>query len=478
MSDATQVLDNEELLSPLRQHYESLKHSSLANLFDADPQRFQTFLVTCGDLHIDFSKHFINEKIREDLCALATAAGLSDAIEALFSGEKVNNTEKRAALHSALRAPSQEQPEELRDAIANAQKAMFEIAAKINQGEWLGFSGKPITDIVNIGIGGSDLGPAMAVQALQSYQTNKDLKFHFVSNIDPTDVSLTFAECDPETTLFIVASKTFTTLETLSNANTARKWLLAAYDNNVESVANHFLAISTNKEKVTEFGINEKNILTMWDWVGGRYSIWSTIGLPLCAAIGEEQFKAFLDGAYQLDQHLKTTDLENNAPVQLALLSIWYSEFFGAQSHGVLCYEHFLDKFPDYLQQLDMESNGKSVTKSGKPVASYTGIPVWGNVGSNSQHSFHQLLHQGRTLVPVDFIVGVNSCNPQGNQHQDLFSNCLAQSQALMLGRNDDQIREELAAQGLSQEEQERLIPHKRIEGNKPSTTILYPKLT
>lgn len=470
-------LCDQSLLNELSEERAFFNKHTLRELFAQDPQRFQHFTVSCADLMIDFSKNKLRKETLQYLTTLATSADLQKKQNSLFKGELFNQTEQRAALHSALRAPLSQRPAELASQIEEAQQRLFAFAAKINDGAWRGHTAKPIQSIVNIGIGGSDLGPAMTVAALGAYHKNPDLSFHFVSNIDPTDIQTTLAQCNPETTLFIIASKTFTTLETLSNANAARQWFLnsGAEESHIKQ---HFVAISTSEDRVVEFGIARENMFPMWDWVGGRYSIWSAIGLPLCIAIGEQQFKAFLDGAYQVDCHFLKAPPAANAPVIMALLSIWYSEFFNVQSHGILCYEHYLDKFPDYLQQLDMESNGKQVTFAGKNTDYNTGIPVWGNVGSNSQHSFHQLLHQGTITVPVDFIVGVNACHPCNDLHEQLYANCLAQSQALMKGRNAEEVAQEMRATGCNEEEIKRLTPHKLIPGNKPSTTIVYPKLS
>ena len=471
------VLTDTSLVAPLQKERDTLSKTPLRSLFAASPNRFDQFRVTCADLTLDFSKHRITSNTRSLLVALAQAANLKQKQADLFGGKTFNQTEGRAALHSALRAPAGKRPESVSAVIEDTLKKMVAFAGKINSGTWKGHTGKTINTVVNIGIGGSDLGPAMAVNALSAYRENPQLEFHFVSNIDPTDVQTTLKQCDPETTLFIVASKTFTTLETLSNANAARDWFITRTKAE-DGIGKHFVAISTNLEKVKAFGIEAENIFPMWDWVGGRYSIWSAIGLPLCIALGESGFKAFLEGGHRVDEHFANADLEHNAPVLMALLSIWYAEFFDVQSHGILCYEDYLDHFPDYLQQLDMESNGKRVTFAGKPVSYHTGIPVWGNVGSNSQHSFHQLLHQGTITVPVDFIVGINSCNPCGEQQGQLYANCLAQSQALMQGRSLEEVEAELREQGLSEKQIQALAPHKVVPGNKPSTTIVYPQLT
>ena len=470
-------LQSASLRQALAKEKDLLARQHLRTLFAADPQRFDCFYVKCADLDCDFSKHLINESTVNLLASLAEESNLSARRRALFRGDPINSTEGRAALHSALRAPADQRPTALAELIENTQQQMFALADQINGGTQRGYTGKAIDTIVNVGIGGSDLGPAMSVYALNAYWAKPSLSFHFVSNIDPTDIQTTLQHCDPETTLFIIASKTFTTLETLSNAKAARTWFLA-HGGSEAAIEQHFVAISTNQEKVTAFGIAEHNIFPMWDWVGGRYSIWSAIGLPLCIALGPQGFQAFLDGAYQVDQHFMNSETSKNAPVMMALLSIWYAEFFNVQSHGILCYEDYLDQFPDYLQQLDMESNGKQVCFDGSPVSYKTGIPVWGNVGSNSQHSFHQLLHQGTIHVPVDFIVGVNSCNPCGEQQAQLYANCLAQSQALMQGRSLEEVTAELRSQGLDEDQIQQLAPHKVIPGNKPSTTIVYPKLT
>ncbi len=471
------VLSNQSLIDNLGKARDQLAPLSLRTLFDSDPERFRRFHTQCADLTLDFSKHRIDQNALSLLAELARESGLAERREALFRGDKINTTENRAALHSALRAPASERPAEVAQAIDAVREKMFRFSGLINDNQWTGYSGQPLTDIVNIGIGGSDLGPAMTVKALSAYKKNPALSFHFVSNIDPTDIHTTLEQCRPETTLFIVASKTFTTLETLSNAHAARQWFLAKAGEE-KHIEKHFAAISTNLSEVSAFGIAADNIFPMWDWVGGRYSVWSAIGLPLCIALGPEGFSDFLDGAYRVDRHFRESEPENNAPVLLALLSVWYAEFFGVRSHGILCYEHYLDRFPDYLQQLDMESNGKRVRFDGTEVTYQTGLPLWGNTGSNSQHSFHQLFHQGTVQVPVDFIVGVNSCNPVGNQHQQLYANCLAQSQALMKGRTREEVEKELENQGMNKDQIAALAPHKVIPGNKPSSTIVYPRFT
>lgn len=478
MEEQIAALNNPDLTSPIKSDYERLSRLTVNDLFINDQSRFENFFVQCGDLKIDFSKNKIDLESLHHLCVLAKKSQLKQQQNALFSGSKINNTEERSALHTAFRAPLSEIPAEFSEDVSKATAQLKAIADKISSGEWKGYTNKTIQNVVNIGIGGSDLGPAMTVKALDFYKTNKQLNLHFVSNIDPSDIQTTLAQCNPETTLFIVASKTFTTLETLSNANAAKAWLISQANHKDNVIEKHFVAISTNEKLVKEFGIAETNILPMWDWIGGRYSIWSTIGLSLCIAIGSKQFDQFLEGANKVDEHFKNAQLDKNAPVIMALLSIWYSEYFSTDSHCVLCYDHYLKSFPDYLQQLDMESNGKRVTKQGRPVSHKTGIPVWGGTGSNSQHSFHQLFHQGTSTIPTDFLVGVNSCNPIENQQALLFSNCLAQSQALMLGRQSNQVQEELENQNLNSSEIKALAPHKIIPGDKPSTTIVYEKLS
>lgn len=469
------AMENQALVARLQQHRTRLQEAGLPNLFCSEPNRFEQFHVRAAGLLADYSKNHIDGASRQDLILLAQEAGVSDAITALFSGKPVNHTEKRMALHTALRLHDDELPKDIAaDAIAVRRK-MLAVADQVGSGQWLGHSGKPVDTIVNIGVGGSDLGPMMAVHALQDFRRS-GLTFHFVSNIDPAHISLVLEQCDPDTTLFIVASKTFTTLETLSNANTARDWVIAHAG--TAAVSRHFLAVSVNVEATTRFGIDADNVFPMWDWVGGRYSLWSAIGLSIAMAIGASAFEAFLEGGRTMDEHFRTAPLDHNMPVMHALLGVWHVNILGCQSQAIICYDENLLHFPAYLQQLDMESNGKSVQRNGCPVSWQTGAALWGGVGTNTQHSFHQLFHQGTPLIPVDFLAPLRSHHPVGTQHDQLFSNCLAQAQALMQGRDLASIEADMRAKGISEADIALVAPHRVIPGNKPSTIIVYDRMS
>ena len=471
------VLANESVVNPLKDEKSGFKDITLRDLFEQDRNRFNQFSTHVGDILFDYSKNHLKASTLERLCELAEAANLTQAIEALFNGEPVNFTEGRAAHHTALRTPHTAIDETKGKLINDCHQQMKQFVSAIESGEWTGYSGEAIKTVINIGIGGSDLGPAMAVNALRHTRPTSPLSFHFVSNIDPSQLLDALEQSDPATTLFIVASKTFTTMETLQNAMQAKQWLLRAAGEPAV-IQQHFVAVTANIAKAEDFGINNANVFPMWDWVGGRYSIWSSIGLPLMLAIGEEGFEEFLHGGHLIDNHFRSAPLEKNVPVLMGLISIWYSHFFGTASHAVIPYEHYLQLFPNYLQQLDMESNGKSCARNGIKTPWNTGVPIWGGAGSNTQHSFHQLFHQGTTTVPLDFIVGTKSPNPLGNQHDYLYANCLAQSRALMQGKNYNECMEELLKSGMSESEAVALAPHKVIEGNKPSNTLVYPLLT
>lgn len=460
----------------LQAHQRRLQSLGLTALFRTDPNRFQHFSAMCGDLLLDYSKNFIDQDSLQALLGLTESSKLQSAIDAMFAGEPINNTEQRPVLHTALRSKNPKLPFGIHTDIARAKEKMYALADQLQRGALLGHTGKPINTVVNIGVGGSDLGPAMAVEALSSYRSN-NARFVFVSNIDPVSISCTLDSCDVETTLFIICSKTFTTLETLSNAQAARNWFVEKADNE-QAISQHFFAVSTNLEAAAQFGIPEQNLFPMWDWVGGRYSLWSAIGLSIALAIGRDNFEAFLAGGNTMDEHFRTTDFKNNMPVIMALLGIWHADYFGAQSQALICYEQHLSQFPAYLQQLDMESNGKSVQINGEPVDYATGSILWGGVGTNTQHSFHQLIHQGCHLIPVDFIVGAQSTNPVANQQANLFSNCLAQSQAMMNGRSQLSLFEQMISEGKTNEEAQFLAKHRAIEGNKPSNVLVYPLLT
>lgn len=467
---------NPILTDSLQAHKQRLTAESLMDLFQSNPNRFTEFSTSCEELLLDYSKNFVDEASLTELVGLAESRELHAKTEAMFRGDIINNTEHRAVLHTALRNRGSELDADTAELINNTRSRMLALAKKLESGELVGYTGKTIDTVVNIGVGGSDLGPAMAVEALEKYHSSATA-FLFVSNIDPVHISRALPCCDPETTLFIICSKTFTTLETLANAQAARSWFLEQTGNE-EAIAQHFLAVSTNLEAAAAFGIPEENLFPMWDWVGGRYSLWSAIGLTIALAIGPEQFEAFLAGGRTMDDHFRNTPFRENMPVLMALLGVWHSDYFNAQSQALLCYDQNLSLFPAYLQQLDMESNGKSVSFSGEPLDYATGAILWGGVGTNTQHSFHQLLHQGSHFIPVDFIVGARSTDPVADQQTSLYSNCLAQSQALMQGRAEASLIEEMLAQGKSQEEAAFLAKHRFVQGNKPSNTLVYPVLT
>lgn len=398
----------------------------------------------------------------------------------MLSGEPINSTEGRSVLHTALRnrsnTPVLVDGKDVMPEVNRVLEQMERFSEQIRSGEWKGYSGKRITDVVNIGIGGSNLGPYMACEALGKYQS-PDMRVHFVSNVDATHMVETLKPLDPETTLFIVASKTFTTQETITNAHAARTWCLESLKDE-QAIARHFVAVSTNTDAVAAFGIDTDNMFVFWDWVGGRYSLWSAIGLPIAIAVGMDGFYQLLDGAHAMDEHFRRADLEQNMPVIMALLGVWYANFAGAATHAVLPYDQYLRLLPDYLQQADMESNGKRVTKEGQPVDYTTGPVLWGMAGTDGQHAFYQLIHQGTQMIPADFIVPAESHNEQGDQHEKLLANCLAQTEALMMGKTEQEARAELESSGLSNERVEELLPHKQFPGNSPTNTILIDKLT
>lgn len=465
----------------LEAHSKEMGDIHMRELFDVDSNRFQNFSLKFDKILFDFSKNIINDSTVELLTKLAHGCNLRDSINNMFKGEKINSTENRAVLHTALRNFSDKQVKvddwDVMPKVKTVRKQMQEFCNSVHEGKYLGFTGRRFTDIVNIGIGGSDLGPRMVCRALTPY-SRAGVKVHFVSNIDGTDISDTLAKLNPETTLFIIASKTFTTQETLTNANTAKQWFLSKKGVHSRDVAKHFVALSTNEGKCKEFGIDPKNMFGFWDWVGGRYSLWSAIGLSIALYIGYDNFEELLRGAYEADIHFQNAELHLNIPVVMALLGIWYSNFFGAESYAVIPYEQYLEKLPEFLQQLDMESNGKTIQKNGEVVDHLTGQIVWGTAGTNSQHSFFQLIHQGTRLIPVDFIGACKSHNPAGDHHNKLMSNFFAQTEALMKGKTVEEAFEELQAEGKSMKEIEALLPHKIFAGNKPTNTFLYDKLT
>lgn len=452
----------------------------LRKLFKEDPGRAEKFSVSFDDIFLDYSKNLIDENVMKTLFSLAEEAGLKEGIAAMFRGEKINETEKRAVLHTALRDfsddPVMVDGHNVKEDIRRVQNRMKTFADKVSNKKWLGFSGKPVTDIVNIGIGGSDLGPVMVTEALKPFW-KAGLRVFFVSNIDGTHIAETLKKLNPETTLFLIASKTFTTLETMTNANTAKMWFL---DNggHEKDIAKHFAALSTNTKAVSEFGIDPENMFEFWDWVGGRYSLWSAIGLSIACVIGYENFEDLLKGAYATDIHFKTAPFEKNIPVILGLLGIWYNNFFGAETHAILPYDQYMHRFAAYLQQGDMESNGKSTDRSGKPVDYQTGQIIWGEPGTNGQHAFYQLIHQGTKLIPADFIAPAISHNPVGDHHVKLLANFFAQTEALMNGKTAEEARIELEKAGKTPEEIEKLLPFKVFSGNRPTNSILIKKIT
>lgn len=448
--------------------------------FNADPQRFTQFSLSSCGLFLDYSKNLINAETRERLVELANQVGLKDAIQALFSGEIVNASEGRPALHTALRRPVGDKLSvngvNVMPEVHKVLNQVTELVGKIHDGLWRGYSEKPITDVVNIGIGGSFLGPELVSEALLPY-AQRGVRCHYLANIDGSEFHELSAKIRAETTLFIVSSKSFNTLETLKNAQAARAWYLAQGGSEAE-LYRHFIAVSSNKAAAVAFGIREENIFPMWDWVGGRYSLWSAIGLPIALAIGTANFKELLSGAHTMDQHFQNASFEQNMPVLLALLGVWYGNFWGAQSHAILPYDHYLRNITKHLQQLDMESNGKHVRQDGTPVSHDTGPVIWGGVGCNGQHAYHQLLHQGTQLIPADFIVPVVSFNPVSDHHQWLYANCLSQSQALMLGKTRAEAESELREKGLAEAEVQKLAPHKVIPGNRPSNTLVVERIS
>ena len=463
----------------LQAHYEDVKDLHMRDLFARDPQRFEKFSLQHGDVLLDYSKNRITAQTLPLLIELAEQCELPAWIERMFTGEKINFTEQRAVLHTALRnrgnTPVYVDGEDVMPEINRVLGKMRSFTDKVRSGEWKGYSARAITDVVNIGIGGSDLGPVMVTEALKPYGYR--LNVHFVSNVDGSQILDTLAKLNPETTLFLVASKTFTTQETMTNAQQARRWLLeAASDPRV--VAKHFAALSTNREAVQAFGIDPENMFEFWDWVGGRYSLWSAIGLSIALYIGMDNFEELLTGAHDMDQHFRSAPLAQNMPVIMGLLGLWYRNFFGADSYAILPYDEHLHRLPAYLQQGDMESNGKRVTRAGGVVDYATGPVIWGEPGTTGQHAFFQLLHQGTPLIPADFLTAVRAHHSLQNQQQILFSNYVAQTEALMRGKTEDEARAELEAQGLPGDRIRELLPHKLFPGNKPSNSLLYPKLT
>ncbi|QIK11643.1 glucose-6-phosphate isomerase [Streptomyces sp. ID38640] len=471
-------LDQMPEWTALGKHREQLAEVHLRELFERDPARAERYTLQVGDLHLDYSKHLVTDETLGLLRELAAATGVAELRDAMFRGEKINITERRSVLHTALRAPGSavvmSDGENVVPGVQHVLTRMGTFSDRVRSGDWKGHTGKRIKTVVNIGIGGSDLGPAMAYEALRAY-THRDMQFRFVSNVDGADLHEAVRDLDPAETLFIIASKTFTTIETITNATSAREWLLTGLGaDGGEAVAKHFVALSTNAEKVAEFGIDTDNMFEFWDWVGGRYSFDSAIGLSLMVAIGPERFREMLAGFHLVDDHFRTAPPEENAPLLLGLLGIWYGNFWDAQSHAVLPYSHYLSKFTAYLQQLDMESNGKSVDRQGNRVGWQTGPVVWGTPGTNGQHAYYQLLHQGTKMIPADLI---GFAEPVADlqpglvpQHDLLMANLFAQGQALAFGKTPDEVR----AEGVAEE----LVPHKTFPGNRPTTTILAGELS
>jgi glucose-6-phosphate isomerase len=445
----------------------------LRNLFAADPQRGERLTLEAAGIYFDYSKHRVTDETLSLLVQLAEESGLRERIDAMFRGEHINVSEDRAVLHTALRAPKgamvRADGENVVPQVHAVLDRMSDFANRVRSGAWQGQTGKRIRNVVNIGIGGSDLGPVMAYEALRSY-SDRDLRFRFVSNVDGTDFAEAVRDLDPAQTLFIVSSKTFTTLETMTNAHTARSWSLQGLGGNTQAVARHFVAVSTNAAEVTKFGIDTANMFEFWDWVGGRYSMDSAIGLSTMLAIGPEHFRALLAGFHEMDEHFRTAPFARNVPVLMGLLGIWYTNFFGAQTVAVLPYEQYLHRFPAYLQQLTMESNGKHVTLDGEQVRYDTGPIYWGEPGTNGQHSFYQLIHQGTRLIPCDFIAFAQTLNPLGGQHDMLLANVFAQGEALAFGKTPEEVKAEGSPDWL--------VPHRTFEGNRPSSTLLLERLT
>ena len=462
----------------LEAHGAGFRDVRMRDLFAADPRRFERFSLSAAGLLLDYSKNALTAETLDLLFALARQEELPAWIERMFAGNRINTTEQRAALHVALRAdrPIAIDGQDVLPDVRRVKNAMRTFTDAIRSGERRGYTNQPFTAIVNIGIGGSDLGPLMATEALTPYQHPR-LSSYFVSNVDGTHLAETLKRVQPQSTLFIVASKTFTTQETLANAQSAREWLIR-HSGSEAAVAQHFVALSTNLAETARFGIASENVFEFWDWVGGRYSLWSAIGLSLAIAIGMDHFEDMLAGARDMDDHFRHSPLEANMPVLLALIGIWYINFHGARAHAVLPYDQYLARFPAYLQQLEMESNGKRVTRDGRPVDYATCPVIWGEPGTNGQHAFYQLLHQGTALIPADFIAPVRTHNPIGHHHELLIANFIAQTEALMRGKTADEVHDELAAQGLGADEIDRLVPHKVFPGNRPTNSIVIEQLT
>ena len=472
---------NTQAWKALEAHQSQLAHTTIADLFKQEQNRFNDYSLTFeNQILVDFSKNKINQETLKLLHQLAKESALDEAINAMFTGEKINRTENRAVLHTALRnrsnAPVYVDGKDVMPEVNAVLAKMSASCDRVISGEWKGYTGKAITDVVNIGIGGSDLGPYMVTEALRPYKNH--LNMHFVSNVDGTHIAETLKKVNPETTLFLVASKTFTTQETMTNANSARDWLLAAAKDN-SAVAKHFAALSTNGKAVAEFGIDTNNMFEFWDWVGGRYSLWSAIGLSIALSIGFDNFEALLSGAHEMDKHFRTAPLEKNIPATLALVGLWNTNFLGAQTEAILPYDQYLHRFAAYFQQGNMESNGKYVDRNGNVIRDYqTGPIIWGEPGTNGQHAFYQLIHQGTMLIPCDFIAPAQSHNPLGDHHSKLLSNFFAQTEALAFGKSKEEVEAEFVKAGKSLDEVKDIVPFKVFTGNKPTNSILVQKIT
>ncbi|MGZ3844548.1 MAG: glucose-6-phosphate isomerase [Flavisolibacter sp.] len=464
----------------LERHSKEMKQVHMRELFAKDAERFKTHAHCFNDILVDFSKNLVTDETLKLLLQLANECKLKDAIESMFEGDLINQTEQRAVLHVALRnftgKPVYSQGKDVMADVKRVQEQMNSFCNKVHSGEWKGYTGKKIKYIVNIGIGGSDLGPFMVTEALKPYWL-EGMQAYFVSNVDATHIAETLKKVDPEETLFLIASKTFTTQETMTNAHSARDWFLKSAKEQ-QHVAKHFVALSTNEKEVTKFGIDKNNMFEFWDWVGGRYSLWSAIGLSIALTIGYDNFEHLLKGAHEIDQHFRTTAFEENIPVLMALISLWYINFFGSQTEAILPYDQYLHRFAAYFQQGNMESNGKSVDRNGEEVDYHTGPIIWGEPGTNGQHAFYQLIHQGTLLIPCDFIAPAQTHNPIGDHHQKLLSNFFAQTEALMNGKSEEEVEQELIKQGKSDEEIAKLAPFKIFEGNRPTNSILVKKIT
>ena len=468
----------------LKLHQKDIVSTSLREMFQQNPNRFNEFHIQYDDLLLDFSKHRISKETISLLVNLAKETDVEGWRDRMFSGEKINSTEHRSVLHTALRYQGHKaimsEGEDVMPKVRGVLQKMHRFTEEVRSGQWKGFTGKTITSIVNIGIGGSDLGPAMVCQALKPYGS-KTITPYFVSNVDGADIAQALEKCDPETTLFVVASKTFTTQETMANAFSARDWFLKKASDSAH-IKKHFIALSTNQHAVTQFGIDPENMFEFWDWVGGRYSLWSAIGLSIALYIGMDQFEEILKGGFEMDEHFKTAPIEKNIPMIMGLLGVWYINFFNLPTHAILAYDQGLSKLAPYLQQADMESNGKFINRDGEHIDFHTGPVLWGEVGTNGQHAFYQLLHQGTEIVPADFIMPIQShykIGKDGDEHHKiLLSNFIAQTQSLMMGKNYDEARLEIEKQGFEGEDIESFIPQKTFEGNRPSSSILFKKLT